>query len=148
MARKRGGAPLIASSTGEGHLLADLSLGSYSVYLGPTSNPPADAPIVDLVEDGELVRVSLSAPRSMEISGVVLDHSGAPLSDVWLHAESVESHFSEPMGTPALTNENGEFILKALIPGAYDIVSERGLDRALIAGVKAGTPDVLLRFGH
>ncbi len=148
MARKRGGAPVIASPTREGHLLADLSLGSYSVYLGPTSHPPADAPIANLVEDGEFVRVSLVAPRSLEISGVVLDLSGTPLPDVWLHAESTESHFSEPMGTPALSNERGEFILKALIPGAYDIVSERGLDRALIAGVKAGTPDVLLRFGH
>jgi protocatechuate 3,4-dioxygenase beta subunit len=151
LASKRGSdTSLPAEPTLDGYTLRDLPLGEYSIHIGPTSEVPATAPRVTLTTDGELARVSLSAPATLDISGVVLDGAGVPVPELWLHAESAGGSLSEQAsGVPALTNERGEFQLRGLIAGAYAIIGGDDAEpRQLAASVRAGERELVLRLAE
>jgi hypothetical protein len=145
LAQSASAPPLQAEPHPEGRLLRDVPLGSYAVYFGPTSRVPEAAPRAVLNADGEVVRVTLTAPAALDISGVVLDASGSPVPELWLHAESTTLDM-QPLGVPALTNERGEFVLAGLIPGTYDVVNDGAESRRLVSSVSAGSRDLVLQL--
>jgi hypothetical protein len=145
LAQRAAAAPLLAEPHAEGRLLRDVPLGSYAVYFGPTSRVPDAAPRAVLSADGELVRVTLTAPPALDISGVVLDAAGSPVPELWLHAESTTLD-RQPLGVPTLTNERGEFVLAGLIPGTYDLVNDGAESRRLAESVNAGSRNLVLQL--
>jgi len=145
LARAAAGPVVQAESSGDGYWFRDLPLGSYSVFLGPTSVGSKEATPVTLSADGEVVIASLTVPEPLEIGGVVLDAAGSPVPELWLHAVSSASDVSTPFaGTPALTNERGEFRLMGLIPGTYAVMSDAPEPQQLGSTVSAGERDLVL----
>jgi hypothetical protein len=146
LASKTGSPPVGAQATAEGHLFQDLPLGAYALYFGPTSQVPETAPRVSLTTDGELARVTLAPPPNLEIAGVVVDALGVPVPEIWLYAESVDHLAGSVPGVPALTNERGEFSLRGLIPGAYDVLSSGTEPLRLAASINAGARDLIVHL--
>jgi len=146
LAHKTGSPPAGAQATAEGQLFQDLPLGAYAVYFGPTSQLPETAPRVSLTTDGELARVTLAPPPTLEIAGVVVDASGVPVPEIWLHAESADSPTARAPGVPALTNERGEFSLRGLIPGVYDVLSSGAEPLRLVESVNAGARGLIVHM--
>lgn len=147
LARAANELPVSAGIGPDGHAHFDLPLGKYAVYLGPTSGVPLEARQVTLSADGERVEVVLPAPELLEISGVVLDAAGVPVPDEWVFAESTAIEATGyPLGTPALSNERGEFTVQDLIPGAYRILTDRSRLHRTLETIHAGARDVVLRL--
>ena len=145
LARRAGAPPLRAERTAEGHWIRDVPLGTYAIYLGPTSVVPSDAPHVTLDTDGNTARVALAAPAALTISGVAVDAANAPLVERWLHAESSSPAVpGEVAGAAALTNERGEFVLEGLVPGAYEIFNSESAQR--VGAANAGARGVIIRL--
>jgi hypothetical protein len=135
-----------ATATSDGQMRFDLLLGDYSVYLGPRSKLPADARSVRLVAYGQVVHVELDAPRLLGISGVVLDEQGGPVPDLWIYAESASIEGGGlPLGVPALTSAQGEFVIDQLLPGEYHLATSERRVRLTAEAVPAGARNVVVR---
>ena len=91
--------------------------------------------------------MSLASPPALDISGVLLDASGSPVPELWLHAENAAAEVPEHgASAPALTNEHGEFQLRGLAPGAYVISLDGEEGTPLVASINAGARDLVLRL--
>jgi carboxypeptidase family protein len=145
LARRANAPALRAEPSAEGHWFRDVALGTYTVYVGPTSASAENARQVTLSADAQVARVELTGPALLSISGVVVDASGVPAPEVWLAAQSSESDVPGAIaGTPVLTDERGEFSLEGLIPGAYDI-SSNGPSH-LVEAARAGARGLVLQL--
>jgi len=145
LARPTLGNPVTGLSADDGSAQFHLPLGDYEIYVGPTSFLPIDARRVALNTDGQVVQVALSEPTLFEISGTVLDAAGVPVPDEWINAESAAREATGmPLGVAALTNERGEFTLKQLIEGAYNIIVGERRRQLEARPVQAGATDVVL----
>lgn len=143
LARREGVPPLRAELNNEGYWLRDVPLGTYAIYLGPTSEIPSDAPRVTLGSDGTTARVALTSPTALTISGIAVDAADSPLPERWLHAESPGAP-GEMAGAAAMTNERGEFVLKGLVRGVYELFDSSMSQR--VGAASAGERGVIVRL--
>ncbi|HFE44243.1 MAG TPA: carboxypeptidase regulatory-like domain-containing protein [Nannocystis exedens] len=89
-----------------------------------------------------------------EIRGTVLMSSGEPVSDAFIEAyrESADGlaasssrHWGSPFEIPLMTDADGEFVLRQLLPGKYTLRAYRkGGGLAILRGVFLGTSDARL----
>lgn len=130
---------------GEGgeHLLEQLPLGTYEVYLEPGGTRAARAE-ARLEQHGESVAVVLQYPELLAIAGRVLDSGGAPVVDAHVRArpapgdddDDEASFFSADV--EAWSDAQGEFVLEGLARGAYELCVSSGAGNGVLRPVSAG----------
>jgi hypothetical protein len=111
--------------------IGPLPPGSYVVRVTDGANPPVEAGReggrLD-VSDGATLRARVVLPRAGKIEGQVVDDQGAPVANVWVHAqsESQRSRMEEIglMMAPlrVLTDLQGGFVLHGLAENASYLV--------------------------
>ncbi len=145
-ARLAGGFPVQSVPHSSGFVFERMPLGRYEVYVNlPTANGhPTEAV---LQHQGQIIELDLDAPLSLSIEGQVLDESGAPWIDAWVTARPVDAlaRTSTSTDRPTLTDERGEFVLRALTAGQYDLQVQGVSGTGSLKAVKAGSSDVVIR---
>lgn len=97
----------------------------YARTFHPSATEAAQAKIVEVSAGGETTNVDISladAPKAYQARGRIVDDSGKPLAGVGYGFGSVrgDARTVGAWGTDGqLTNSDGEFVLKNLMPGRY-----------------------------
>jgi hypothetical protein len=141
--------PLVAADAIGGQVIFKrLPLGHYDVFMGsvPNSDTP-ESTKAHLEHDGQVLDLLLSPPELRQIRGVLLDTGGEPIVDTWVRASYSDGLVGTYADAPAscLTDEAGQFVLRALIPGRYDLQAVTGTDEHWFTRIVGGAVDVVLR---
>jgi hypothetical protein len=90
------------------------------------------------------------APRADQvIAGVVVDQDGAPVADVQVSADPIETANAPPIraGAAAISGDDGRFTLRGLDAETYDVYAELdGMAPVGIDDVRGGTRDLTIRI--
>jgi hypothetical protein len=122
-----------------------VELGEYDVYV---EEFPKVSQKALLQSPGQSIVVRLEVPPVTTISGRVVDHAGSPVPEAWIRATTIEVPFGDflPVGSPVLTDSDGNFTLNELFTGAYRIAATSSAGGAQLSPVAAGARDVLLQM--
>jgi hypothetical protein len=126
--------------------MASVAPGSYLLQAyTPDSTPPDFGETTITVRDHDLVGIKVTLTTGVDVSGHV-EFRGPIGSEHYaqVHAVAVNArrwpvNVAEPS---VVINERGNFLLKNLLPGQYD-VAVRGLPDFYVSEIRAGTSDVL-----
>jgi hypothetical protein len=142
----------VAMSLGEGrYSIAPLKPGRYEIRVDDGANAMVRASYD--VAAGQALETTTELERGGQIRGHVVDDDGAPVPDVWVraiapdHGRLAFAQSTLAVGTRALTNQDGLFVLDRLSGGdtVYTVRAERPEGAAAVTeGVKAGDQNVVI----
>jgi hypothetical protein len=124
-------------------IFANLARGDYEVYL---ETSPALARRVTLRDDAAQAQLTLVQPSMASISGRVLDDTDNPVPDAWVVAVSAGSQGAPNAAPAVLSGTTGEFVVKDLPQGMYDITATSRVGEGLQQRIATGSDSVQVRI--
>jgi RNA polymerase sigma-70 factor (ECF subfamily) len=130
---------------------------SYTAAVFPADNASRPFPFViapakvDLAADASVGPVVLTIdPRTLAVSGVVVDDAGAPVVDARVLVRGNAQAFGHWVNAPtAMTDTDGRFRIDRLPPGEYELRAETMHDaRNAKRVVAAGTKDIVVALAR
>jgi hypothetical protein len=112
-----------------------LPLDVYQVYL---ERAPNVRQRVTLSQPGRAYEVQLEAPPVGDLSGQVIDAEGLPVPDAWVRASTPTAVADAPL-MPALTDAQGEFVIRGRLAGPYVLMVESAIGKAQVGPVAANS---------
>jgi hypothetical protein len=110
---------LTAQPRGDALVFDAVALGDYEVFLD--SDPNGSRRHVTLSRDGEVAEFTLELPQLHRLQGRVIDEEGQALPDAWVRASREQAFGFVHPTEPVLTDGDGRFALKGLVPGRYSL---------------------------
>ncbi len=133
---------LMAQLSGDAFVFDPIPLGDYDVFID--SDPSRSRKRVTLSRDGEVVELTLEMPQLHSLEGRVVDQGGAALPEAWVRASREREYgFASPT-EPVLTDNDGRFVLKGLVPGRYSLDASDGEQRGHLDRVASDGTNVVV----
>jgi hypothetical protein len=136
--------PLRARQSANEFIFDDLPNGEYRVH---PFDDIEQARSVSIHRAGELVELQVALRERATIAGHIVDVRGAPVSEAWVsHSRDGVPEGDQMVGSPALADVNGAFILPVTAGATYSVVVSSPAGEAHLHGVRSGA-HVEVRLG-
>jgi hypothetical protein len=124
-------------------LLAGVQPGSVLLALDPSANQRmAESDVTVTVVDGQDTSVTLRCVQLLEISGIVVDENGKPVSRATVTAKG-------PSSETVRSRRNGRFRIPNLTTGAYQLqANRRGRNNSETVSAIAGSSGTVLTLSR
>ncbi|HET9958948.1 MAG TPA: carboxypeptidase-like regulatory domain-containing protein [Polyangiaceae bacterium] len=132
----------------DAYVFERLRLGQYAVYVGGgLDGEPAARATLDY--EGQIVSLAIAVPRTVAVTGRVVDARGEPVPDTWVRAfasDSVEAGLGRAVGQASLTDATGAFALHGLAPDTYQLHAAGSFGQARLSQIKGGSAGIRIQL--